>query len=71
MIRLIAGTVFFVAVSFVSMGVRAPDPYQAFSALRVQKIEAPNFSLPQVDGKAIELSDYRRKIVLLGFFKTF
>jgi len=69
--RWIAGTVFFLGVLFVSMEARAADPYQAFSALRIQKTAASDFSLPQVDGKTIELSDYRGNVVLLGFFKTF
>ncbi len=49
---------------------RAADPYEALSVLRVQK-PAPDFSLPQVDGKAIKLSDYKGKLILLGFFQTF
>ena len=49
----------------------AVDPYQALSVLRIRKISAPDFSLPQVDGKRIRLSDYKGKVVLLGFFKTF
>jgi len=49
----------------------ATDPYQAFSVLRIRKISAPDFSLPQVNGKRVRLSDYKGKVVLLGFFKTF
>ena len=47
------------------------DPYQALSVLRIPKISAPDFSLPQVNGKRVRLSDYKGKVVLLGFFKTF
>ena len=47
------------------------DPYQALSVLRIRKTSAPDFSLPQVDGKRVRLSDYKGKVVLLGFFKTF
>ena len=69
--RWIAGTVFLLGVLSVSMGARAADPYQAFSALRMEKTAAPDFFLPRVNGKAVELSDYQGKVVLLGFFKTF
>jgi cytochrome oxidase Cu insertion factor (SCO1/SenC/PrrC family) len=69
--RWVAGTVFLLGVLFVSSESRAADPYRAFSALRIQKIAAPDFSLSQVDGKTIEISDYRGNVVLLGFFKTF
>jgi len=69
--RWIAGTMFLLGILFVSSESRAADPYQAFSALRIQKTAASDFSLPQVDGKTIELSDYRGNVVLLGFFKTF
>ena len=49
----------------------AVDPYQALSVLRIRKTSAPDFSLPQVNGKRVRLSDYKGKVVLLGFFKTF
>ncbi len=49
----------------------AVDPYEAFSVVRVEKRSAPDFSLPEVGGKALTLSAYRGKIVLLGFFQTF
>jgi len=47
------------------------DPYDAFSVLRLEKKPAPDFSLPQVNGKTVKLSGYKGKVVLLGFFKTF
>ena len=47
------------------------DPYENFSVLRIQKKPAPDFSLPQVNGKTVRLSAHRGKVVLLGFFKTF
>ncbi|MBI2986772.1 MAG: redoxin domain-containing protein [Deltaproteobacteria bacterium] len=55
----------------ISQGVFAADPFEAFSVLRIEKKLAPDFSLPQVGGKTVRLSDYKGKIVLLGFFKTF
>ena len=49
----------------------AADPYKALSVLRIRKMSTPDFSLLQVDGKRVRLSDYKGKVVLLGFFKTF
>lgn len=49
----------------------AGDAYQALSVLRLPKKSAPDFSLPQVNGKTVRLSDYKGKVILLGFFKTF
>ena len=71
MLRSIAGTVLFLGLLFGSMGARAADPYEGFSALRMQKAAAPDFSLPEVNGKTVGLSGYQGKVVLLGFFKTF
>ena len=51
--------------------VSAADPYQAFSVLPIEKKPAPDFSLPAVNGKTVRLSDYKEKVVLLGFFQTF
>jgi hypothetical protein len=47
------------------------DSYDAFSVLRLEKKPAPDFSLPQVGGKMVRLSDFTGQVVLLGFFKTF
>lgn len=71
MVRWIAGAVFFSAVMFVSQGARGADPYEALSVLRIQSKAAPAFSLPTVTGKTVRLADYKGKVVLLGFFKTF
>ena len=47
------------------------DLYESFSVLRIEKKPAPDFSLPQVGGRTVRLSNYKGKVVLLGFFKTF
>jgi len=62
---------FLLTVLSVPVLTRAADPYEVFSVLRVQKKPAPDISLPQVGGKTFRLSDYKGKVVLLGFFKTF
>ena len=49
----------------------AVGPYEALSVMRQEKKAAPDFSLPQIGGETIRLSDFRGKVVLLGFFKTF
>ena len=56
---------------FLPLTASGADPYDAFSVLRLEKKPAPEFSLPQVDGKTVSLSDFRGKVVLLGFFQTF
>jgi len=71
MVRWITGAVFFLAVILNLQGARGADPYEALSALRIDTKPAPDFSLPSVDGREVRLSDYRGKVVLLGFFKTF
>ena len=69
--KLITGLLAFLAVLSSPLSSRAADPYEAFSVIRQQKRAAAEFSLPQVDGKTVSLSDFRGKVVLLGFFQTF
>ncbi len=70
MVQWIAGILVLAFLSSASW-VGAADPYEAFSVVRVEKKSAPDFSLPQVDGKTVKLSAYGGKVVLLGFFQTF
>jgi len=45
--------------------------YNPSSGLQVAKgLTAPNFSLPDLDGKMVSLSDYRGKVVLLNIWAT-
>ena len=45
-----------------------------FVALRVlpleEKIPAPDFSLADLEGTEVSLSNFRGKVILLGFFTT-
>jgi cytochrome oxidase Cu insertion factor (SCO1/SenC/PrrC family) len=67
----ITGFLALVAVLFFPLLSAAADPFEALSVIRIQPKTAPTFSLPQVDGKTVSLSDFTGKAVLLGFFKTF
>jgi cytochrome oxidase Cu insertion factor (SCO1/SenC/PrrC family) len=71
MVRWIFGGMFFLAIVFLLPRAGAADPYEAFSVSRVQAKPAADFSLPSVDTRKVSLSDYRGKVVLLGFFQTF
>ena len=68
--QLVAG---FSLAAFLYLPVKAfgADPYDAFSVLRLEKKPAPDFSLPQISVKTVRLPDYKGKVLLLGFFKTF
>jgi len=70
-VKLITGFLAFLAVLFSPLFSRAADPFESLSAIRMQPKAAPAFSLPQIDGKTVSLSDFRGKVVLLGFFQTF
>ena len=48
----------------------APD----FAALSIQRYDAPKaapaFTLPDLDGKKVQLADYKGKVVLLFYWAT-
>ena len=48
-----------------------PDPLTAMQALLTERgREAPDFTLPDVEGKRVGLRDFRGRVVLLTFFTT-
>lgn len=64
--------VFFVIMGFAqTYAAGEGDPYVALSVLRTPKTPAPDFTLPQVKGENVRLSDFQGEVVVLGFFKTF
>ena len=69
--QLVTGVLSLLVVVFLPIEIHAADPYEAFSVIRMQKKAAPEFSLPQVNGKSVRLADFKGEVVLLGFFKTF
>ena len=71
MVQVITRVLSLLVVVFLPLEIHAADPYEAFSVIRTQKKAAPEFSLPQVNGETVKLSDFKGEVVLLGFFKTF
>ena len=73
MMRLaIAGTVVFLMVAIVGIGgAAAPDTLPGAERNVVKLGEpAPNFQLPDLNGRLVTLSDFRGKVVLLNFWAT-
>jgi len=58
-----------VAVLVTVFALKQNNPYLQYSPLRV-KHPAPNFTLPGLNGKMINLSDYRGKVVLVNVWAT-
>ena len=73
MIRLaIAGTVVFMLIAIVGIGAAAAPDILPFVERNVVKLgePAPNFQLPDLNGRLVTLSDLRGKVVLLNFWAT-
>ena len=73
MIRLaIAGTAVFLMVAMVGIGGAAAPDILPFVERNVVKLgePAPNFQLPDLNGRLVTLSDLRGKVVLLNFWAT-
>ena len=52
-------------------GVHAADPFGALDVERPrQRVAAPDFRLPTLDGNEVRLSQYRGKVILLNFWAT-
>jgi len=49
---------------------KARHSFRAREAAARQHSAAPDFSLPQLNGQSLQLSDYRGKVVLLDFWAT-
>jgi cytochrome oxidase Cu insertion factor (SCO1/SenC/PrrC family) len=49
----------------------AEDPFDSMAVQRPAQPElAPDLALPSLEGKTVQLEDFRGKVVLLGFFTT-
>jgi hypothetical protein len=64
MMQLITGVLSLLVVVLLPIEIHAADPYEAFSVIRMQKKAAPEFSLPQVNGKSMRLPDFKGEVVL-------
>jgi cytochrome oxidase Cu insertion factor (SCO1/SenC/PrrC family) len=62
--------VFAVALLLPVMAAGAPD----FAALSIQRYDAPKaapaFTLPDLEGRKVQLADYKGKVVLLFYWAT-
>jgi cytochrome oxidase Cu insertion factor (SCO1/SenC/PrrC family) len=62
--------VFAIALLLPVMAAGAPD----FAALSIQRYDAPKaapaFTLPDLEGRKVQLADYKGKVVLLFYWAT-
>lgn len=59
-------------LSLVSISVMASPAYEGIKAKKPEQVvQAPDFSLTTLDDKAINLSDYKGKVVVLNFWATY
>ena len=64
---LIGAVLILVAAGFY---LKARHSFRARQGAARQHFAAPNFSLPELNGQSLQLSDYRGKVVLLDFWAT-
>jgi cytochrome c biogenesis protein CcmG/thiol:disulfide interchange protein DsbE len=62
--------VLIVAASLAATACSRPGPVRASLKRDSERKTAPNFSLKDADGRTVQLSDYRGKVVLLNFWAT-
>ena len=70
-IKLVAIAVGFAFISYYGiLGLNISSPAHAESSGKSSQEKAPGFKLKNLDGKYVNLSDYKGKVVLLDFWAT-
>lgn len=71
-IQLVIRPMLVVLLGLFSVSVMANSAYEDMKAKKPEQlVQAPNFSLTTLDQKAISLSDYKGKVVVLNFWATY